>query len=141
MFLYYRLVLKSPPQRMESSLEILVSETHPTTHPPTHAHTHTRPPTHTYTHTVYDIVGSTADRNCVVLNNIHIDIMDYIQPDTCTDSEFRKMWAEFEWENKIAVSTNIGEVGAYLDHILESTNMNCLTPKQVSCDSHVTTCI
>ena len=47
------------------------------------------------------------------------------------------MWAEFEWENKIAVTTNIGEVGAYLDHILESTNMKCLTPKQVSCDSHV----
>ena len=63
--------------------------------------------------------------------------MDYIQPDTCTDAEFRKMWAEFEWENKIAVTTNIGEVGAYLDHILESTNMKCLTPKQVSCDSHV----
>ena len=50
---------------------------------------------------VYDIVGSTADRNCVILNNIHIDIMDYIVPAKCTDSEFRKMWAEFEWENKV----------------------------------------
>lgn len=50
---------------------------------------------------VYDIVGSTSDRNCVVLNNIHIDVMDYIQPATCTNSEFRKMWAEFEWENKV----------------------------------------
>ncbi|XP_064397244.1 coatomer subunit beta-like isoform X2 [Halichondria panicea] len=79
---------------------------------------------------VYDIVGSTADRNCVVLNNIHIDIMDYIQPESCTDAEFRKMWAEFEWENKIAVATNIGDLEAYLEHILQSTNMNCLTPKQ-----------
>lgn len=79
---------------------------------------------------VYDIVGSTSDRNCVVLNNIHIDIMDYIQPSTCTDAEFRKMWAEFEWENKITVNTNITELNDYLEHLINSTNMKCLTPKQ-----------
>ena len=38
-----------------------------------------------------------------MLNNIHIDIMDYIQPASCSDTEFRKMWAEFEWENKVCV--------------------------------------
>ena len=36
-----------------------------------------------------------------MLNNIHIDIMDYIYPASCTDEEFRKMWVEFEWENKV----------------------------------------
>lgn len=51
--------------------------------------------------TVYDVSGGTGDRNCVVLNDIHIDIMDYIVPASCTDSEFRQMWAEFEWENKV----------------------------------------
>lgn len=61
-----------------------------------------RPPSHLST--VYDITGSTSDRNCVVMNNIHIDIMDYIQPASCTDAEFRKMWAEFEWENKVGVA-------------------------------------
>lgn len=50
---------------------------------------------------VYDISGSTSDRSVVVLNDIHIDIMDYIIPATCTDQEFRQMWAEFEWENKV----------------------------------------
>ena len=54
-------------------------------------------------YTVYDIVGSTADRNCVVLSNIHIDIMDYIVPASCSEVEFRKMWAEFEWENKVFI--------------------------------------
>lgn len=39
----------------------------------------------------------------MVLNDIHIDIMDYIIPATCTDTEFRAMWAEFEWENKVCV--------------------------------------
>ena len=50
---------------------------------------------------VYDISGGSGDRNCVVLNDIHIDIMDYIVPASCTDTEFRQMWAEFEWENKV----------------------------------------
>ncbi|KAH8030217.1 hypothetical protein HPB51_006649 [Rhipicephalus microplus] len=45
---------------------------------------------------VYDVSGSTSDRNVVVLNDIHIDIMDYIVPASCTDAEFRQMWAEFE---------------------------------------------
>lgn len=49
----------------------------------------------------YDVRGSTSDRNCVYLEDIHIDIMDYIVPGNCTDTEFRHMWAEFEWENKV----------------------------------------
>ena len=50
---------------------------------------------------MYDVSGAVNDRNVVVLNDIHIDIMDYIIPATCTDQEFRSMWAEFEWENKV----------------------------------------
>jgi coatomer subunit beta len=52
---------------------------------------------------VYDILGAGSDRNVVVLNDIHIDIMDYIVPASCTETEFRSMWAEFEWENKVCV--------------------------------------
>ncbi|KAG8438436.1 hypothetical protein GDO86_008931 [Hymenochirus boettgeri] len=32
----------------------------------------------------YDVSGASNDRNCVVLSDIHIDIMDYIQPASCT---------------------------------------------------------
>lgn len=45
--------------------------------------------------------GSYADSCIVVLNDIHIDIMDYINPSQCDDANFRSMWAEFEWENKV----------------------------------------
>ena len=92
-----------------------------------------------------------ADRTVVVLNDIHIDIMDYISPATCADLQFRSMWAEFEWENKarrlicfsveqcrgcspalhrvqVAVNTSITDVNQFLDHIVASTNMKCLTP-------------
>ena len=44
-----------------------------------------------------------ADRSVVVLNDIHIDIMDYISPASCPDVQFRSMWAEFEWENKVGL--------------------------------------
>jgi coatomer subunit beta len=43
----------------------------------------------------------------VILNEIHIDIINYIKPATCGEVEFRQMWAEFEWENKVAVATNM----------------------------------
>lgn len=47
---------------------------------------------------VYD---TSVNMNVVILNTIHIDIMDYILPATCTDTEFRQMWQDFEWENKV----------------------------------------
>ncbi|KAH7521520.1 hypothetical protein FEM48_Zijuj07G0042300 [Ziziphus jujuba var. spinosa] len=67
------------------------------------------------------------ERTVVVLNDIHIDIMDYISPAVCSDTAFRTMWAEFEWENKVAVNTIIQNEKEFLDHIIKSTNMKCLT--------------
>ncbi|KAJ3056955.1 coatomer subunit beta [Rhizophlyctis rosea] len=77
---------------------------------------------------VYD-GPSALDMNCVILNDIHIDIMDYINPATCTETQFRMMWSEFEWENKVNVNTNVNDLRVFLSHILKSTNMNCLTPE------------
>ena len=54
---------------------------------------------------VYEATGY-AERSVVVLADIHIDIMDYISPAACADVQFRSMWAEFEWENKVC-PTNI----------------------------------
>ncbi|KAL6996135.1 hypothetical protein U1Q18_006273 [Sarracenia purpurea var. burkii] len=76
---------------------------------------------------VYE-TSNVLERNVVVLNDIHIDIMDYISPATCADVAFRTMWAEFEWENKVAVNTVIQGEKDFLNHIIKSTNMKCLTP-------------
>ncbi|KAG9093773.1 coatomer subunit beta, partial [Ceratobasidium sp. UAMH 11750] len=43
---------------------------------------------------------SGTNETCVVLNDIHIDIMDYIKPAYCNEAQFRSMWTEFEWENR-----------------------------------------
>ena len=59
---------------------------------------------------VYDCSGAASDRNVVVLNDIHIDIMDYIVPASCTETEFRAMWAEFEWENKVTFQVDVKQI-------------------------------
>ncbi|KAG1837844.1 armadillo-type protein [Suillus subalutaceus] len=59
---------------------------------------------------------------CVILNDIHIDIMDY-------QTRFRTMWTEFEWENRVNVSTNMTDPRDYLKHVMKSTNMSCLMPE------------
>ena len=50
---------------------------------------------------VYETSSNVLERNFIVLNNIHVDIMDYISPASYADVAFRTMWAEFEWENKV----------------------------------------
>ncbi|KAI9073058.1 hypothetical protein K1719_044978 [Acacia pycnantha] len=77
---------------------------------------------------VYETSSNVLERNVIVLNDIHIDIMDYISPASCADAAFRTMWAEFEWENKVAVNTVLQDEREFLNHIIKSTNMKCLTP-------------
>lgn len=56
---------------------------------------------------VYDKNGSTEGATSIVLNDVHVDIMDYIKPAYCNEAQFRSMWTEFEWENKVNVNTAI----------------------------------
>ncbi|RYH25815.1 hypothetical protein EON65_15195 [archaeon] len=82
--------------------------------------------------------ASSAQRSYVSLNDIQLDIMDYIRHGECKHEDFRRMWEEFEWENKVAINTNIMDLQAFLQHILLSTNMTCLTPLD---NDAVSTCV
>lgn len=77
---------------------------------------------------IYDGAHST-DTNVVILNDLHVDIMDYIQPATCTETQFRTMWTEFEWENKVNINSKAKSLREFLDQLMACTNMNCLTPE------------
>ncbi|KAK9465355.1 adaptin N terminal region-domain-containing protein [Lipomyces arxii] len=83
---------------------------------------------------VYDGSSST-ESNIVILNDVHVDIMDYIHPGMVTETQFRSMWTEFEWENKVNINTSIGidssknlSLKKYLDGLVKYTNMSVLTP-------------
>lgn len=77
---------------------------------------------------VYDGAHST-DTNVVILNDLHVDIMDYIQPATCSETQFRTMWTEFEWENKVNINSKAKTLREFLDQLMAATNMSCLTPE------------
>jgi coatomer subunit beta len=79
---------------------------------------------------IYDSPSGT-DTRVVILNDVHADIMDYIQPATCTESAFRTMWTEFEWENKVNINSKATSktLREFLGHLMKSTNMTCLTPE------------
>lgn len=79
---------------------------------------------------VYD-GGHGVENKIVILNDVHVDIMSYIKPGKCSENKFRTMWDEFEWENKIAIKSNLPSLKDYLDALLEGTNMACLTPGAV----------
>lgn len=77
---------------------------------------------------VYEGAHST-DTNVVILNDLHVDIMDYIQPASCSETQFRTMWTEFEWENKVNINSKAKTLRDFLDQLMACTNMNCLTPE------------
>ncbi|KAG9669703.1 Coatomer, beta subunit, partial [Aureobasidium melanogenum] len=79
---------------------------------------------------VYEGASST-DQNVVILNDVHVDIMDYIQPAQCSETQFRTMWTEFEWENKVNINTKMPAgkgLRDFLKGLMKVTNMSCLTP-------------
>jgi coatomer subunit beta len=65
----------------------------------------------------------------VILNDVHVDIMDYIKPAQCTETQFRTMWTEFEWENKVNINSKAKTLRDFLKQLMASTNMSCLTPE------------
>jgi len=58
------------------------------------------------------------------LNELHVDILDYIERAWIGELAFRTMWSEFEWENKININTTITDAGKFLEHIMRNTNMS-----------------
>jgi coatomer subunit beta len=89
---------------------------------------------HIFGTVVYDSTapGAASDKNVNVVNlaELHVDILDYLHPAVCSDAAFRSMWADFEWENKVTVNTNINGLQEFVAHIARMTNMRVLTPIQ-----------
>ncbi|CED82250.1 coatomer protein [Phaffia rhodozyma] len=76
---------------------------------------------------VYDGQSASEPSSNVVLSDIHIDIMEYIKPGTCTETQFRSMWTEFEWENFLRITTSITDLRVAMNRIASCTNMSTLT--------------
>lgn len=74
------------------------------------------------------------ESNIVILNEVAVDVMDYVRPAKCLEIAFRKMWAEFEWENKISIKIDMPSLKDYLHMLMNKTNSACLTPGALAGD-------
>lgn len=69
---------------------------------------------------------SALDKEWIVLNEIHADVVDYIKPHcVIMESAFKNMWQEFEWENKIVVNTDTfgSSATSFVDTLCARTNL------------------
>jgi coatomer subunit beta len=53
-----------------------------------------------YGYLTYDTTGNT-QTNILNINEIQIDYINDLSKADCTELEFKKKWAEYEWENKV----------------------------------------
>lgn len=79
---------------------------------------------------VFDDAGSDAKEQIIVLNDIGVNISDYIKPATISFDDFRDLWRECEWENKVVVKTKLTNLKEYLINFVTTINMRCLTAER-----------
>jgi len=73
---------------------------------------------------------SLAVKESITMNEIHVDVLDFIERAWVGELNFRTMWSEFEWENKVNINTTITEVGTFLGNIMQKTNLSIVGRKQ-----------
>ena len=69
-----------------------------------------------------------AQQAMVVLNGIELDFMDQLHPGSCTESQFKKLWEDYEWENKINVNSKIALPAVYINALQRELNAKLVTP-------------
>ena len=65
--------------------------------------------------------------NVLNINEIQIDFINELQTAECTELEFKKKWAEYEWENKVQVNTTMTDLLSYVKHFQTSLNVSLMT--------------
>lgn len=63
----------------------------------------------------------------MMLDDISINITDYIKPASISFEEFRDVWSHCEWENKVTVRTKLTNLREYLMQLVSALNMRCVT--------------
>lgn len=66
------------------------------------------------------------------INEIQIDFINDLQQAHCSELEFKKKWAEYEWENKVQVNTQMTDLKEFVDHFSQSLNVSLMTKLEES---------
>ena len=71
-----------------------------------------------------------AKEQVIMLNDISVNITDYIKPSSISFEEFREIWRDSEWENKVTVKTELTNLKDYLMKLIAATNTRCVTTEK-----------
>jgi coatomer subunit beta len=66
--------------------------------------------------------------NIININEIQIDFINELMPADCSELDFKKKWAEYEWENKVIVNTNISDLKEYVEYFANALNVKLMSP-------------
>ena len=66
-------------------------------------------------------------QNIINLNEIQIDFINELQPAECSELDFKKKWADYEWENKVQVNTAALQLRDYVEYFAKALNVKLLT--------------
>eukprot|EP00347_Sterkiella_histriomuscorum_P009140 403342367 len=68
--------------------------------------------------------------NIININEIQIDFINELQPAECSELDFKKKWADYEWENKVHVNTGSanGDLREYVENFAKIMNVKLMTP-------------
>lgn len=64
----------------------------------------------------------------ISLVGIEVDFMDDLHPGACTEQKFKKLWEEYEWENKIPVNSKLSLPSKYVKALKKELNAKLVTP-------------
>ena len=79
-----------------------------------------------YGYLTYDSATG-VDPHILNINEIQIDFINDLMQAECTELEFKKKWAEYEWENKVQVNTTLTDLKEFVDHFAKSLNVSLMT--------------
>ncbi|KAF0990236.1 hypothetical protein HZS_4249, partial [Henneguya salminicola] len=71
----------------------------------------------------YNTGATQRDTISVVLDEIRLDLIEYIQDWKCLPDDFHKMWMDFEWENKVSVSVKLTDFKELITAVIDKTHM------------------
>ena len=50
-----------------------------------------------------------------------------MQPADCSELDFKKKWADYEWENKVQVNTAVFYLKEYIEYFAQALNVKLMT--------------
>eukprot|EP00299_Pterocystis_sp_00344_P020092 c9895_g1_i2.p1 GENE.c9895_g1_i2~~c9895_g1_i2.p1 ORF type:complete len:923 (+),score=252.80 c9895_g1_i2:39-2807(+) len=77
----------------------------------------------------FDAKPGSGESGSIDLAEVPISVVNLLRPAKCANHEFVSMWADFEWENAVPLTTSFTDVGDVLQHLIAKTHVECLTSR------------